>query len=340
MTTGIQPSKMHLLDLSPITIESPPDLNSCCDRIKKCFAAISVWFQLSVVGTIVRKYSYFRTLWWELYNFLASAANLKSFDTVFVVVGNSAQEIWQRISLLDKLVRIVKVLSVVSIPFAILGIVWEVKELINGPDCISSFLRIIENFAWLSESAATFVTGLHMLGTAIQATAMWAYTLYVANTFLSIATIILNCRSLQKDRRFLENLEVAEDAGKGWEYIKTSIKKNGLAFFDVNMTRFNFLINRIDKHIGLLDKSPNDQKKLVGKAITILRERIKAKDVCHKMIIVSSLVTCLGMVILLFTPVFPLAYAMLVLSALIGIVRFFRNRESVQKMDQALLKAL
>lgn len=236
--------------------------------------------------------------------------------------------------LMTKLValsRYARLASIVAIPFAIYGVASEAKRMTKDQK-VDGILRIMEATSWLSQSASTFVRGLSLTGAhAVTVAADCALSFSCASVILSTATIALNVKHLRESRVFLKKIKKAEDLG----VLKVQSNDNLEKYFNVEGDKLKGMIKDIDTNIRskLNSEQPEDKaegKSIREKALNAFKVRIKSKHLSHKLACVSAVVTLIGMAILLLSPLAPLAYTFLAIGSGIALVKFYREKKSIE----------
>lgn len=313
-----------------------PEPVTCSEKVARCFAECQVCFCESCVGTLYRRAVDYIPLASGIYYLVSSVANMRAFSGLlhlFEHASAAAGDSWMQHGVIQKLVHYAKILAAVSIPFALYSVGCEIINLFDDYDRLGAVLRLTEGLAWLGDCTATFTTGLHMIGAAAASAASWAFSFYVAGTFLSIATTILNSRSLYQGEEFLSRME-SEPAQQIWEELKAKSPRDLTNLFDAKGSRIEKTIKAVEEQMAKCD--PEEQRDLLDRTFTVMKERIRTKGWANRFAIVSSIVSCIGMIIFLFTPIAPLAYGLLALSAAISIVKFFYERNAIADFEESM----
>ncbi len=323
-------NRIHALPIEGIAgIAQEQPTSVCCACVRQRFANLAASFNQSSVGRICNRYIYpYTAIIFNMIRMVINLSNARIFNIFLNLFRNAAtatQERWVRSDLMLRIVRYTKTLAVLSIPFALFTICKEIYNCIVEPRKYEAVLRLLEAFAWLSDSMATFLNGLQMLGTlAIQAT-NWVFALSLLAAFLSLATIALNIKNLYHVRRLQHLMSNGENPAVILDNLLMKSDARLNKAFDVNARRLRHQLVEVHQQSGQIQQ----------RAVEALKMRIKIKNFCHKLAIVSSVIALIGMS-LFFIPLAGPGYGMLAVAAGISAVKSLYERQAVRRLNIAL----
>lgn len=300
-------------------------------KVGSCFTRTKEWFDHSWIGRIYYRYDPYRPFGMYAYNFLSSTYNMINFSGIFNIykLTTLLRKDWNKSSLIDKFRHVGKILFILSIPFALYGLGVSIKDLITKDDRWSAILRMGENLSWLGSSTGTLIWGLYTVGMGGLNALILAFSFYAVGGFLSISTTILNALDLDKRASF-KNTITKLDAVACWDNIRAKSTKKLAELLNVTekiATLFKMSISK---------KAEKDQPKAIEKAFASLKNRIHKQVLLGRLAVVSSSISFVGTIILLFTPIFPLACTLLALSAVLSMIRFYYNHRDLQDFKKSI----
>lgn len=317
---------------SPSHAASPNVSSVSCS----CFSNLSSSINNSCVGRFYRRCVAYTPLVTDLTGVIVNIANAKTlsfllnfvFDTTAASGGSWKGQEW-----LFKAVRDVKVLAAVTIPVALYSLGRDTYELVRGTEQVDAGLRVAENLSWLGDSTSTFISGLESTGAihnGIAATTF--FPISIASGCLATATIALNGRRLYQSRQLLKEM----DAEPGDNEVLTLLTSKDEYFlqksFNVEGEKLKETLQEIQGLAAkkLANGDAKASQNTLKTTVDSLKERIRTKNWSHRLSILSSIVTLVGMGILLFSPFGPIAYGLMAVAALVSVAKFLYERKSMR----------
>ena len=311
------------IDMSRFAHLRPPRAPTCCERISLCFQRIKEWFDNSCIGKMYYRYDPYRPFGMYAYNFLSNTYNISALNGIFNIYKLSTifRKDWRECSWLEKFQHFGKILFILSIPFALYGLGVAIRDFVNAEDRINCVLRMGENLSWLGSSAGTLTVGLYTVGAGTITALIWAFAFYAAGAVLGASTTVLNWIDLRKRLQFRNEIEKL-DAEASWKVAKGKSPQHLSEVLNVPVNIANTFIKSIEWRL--------DKDVAIREANNRLKNRINQQAFFGKIAVISSAVSFIGTLILLFTPIFPVAYGLLALSAGLSMVRFYYNHKSLK----------
>lgn len=299
----------------------------CCGAIRRCFENLSSSFHRSYLGLFYRKCLPYSSLIRHSANLVSNVACTDLFNVIVRKMGKPHPgSLGNDYQLLSKVIQNAKILKVVSIPFALTGIGVEICKAVQNRDKTEPLLRIAKNLGWLGDSVAAFVGGLHAAGAVVANVSAWTLSFYGAGAFLSLASCPLAAWGLRQSCALGD--EIRNIAGsKGSEGVIQHLLAK-----DNRFLRKHFRVEG-KKLRCALQKIPAEKAELT---VAALQKRIQVRQWSHRLTVISSVITWLGMMILIFTPLFAFAYALMAVASIISISKFIYDRKSKARFAAAL----
>lgn len=300
-----------------------------------CFANLSYSFHNSCIGKFYQRCVTYTPLVTDLTGVIVNIANAKTFSFLlnFLFDTTAASgDSWKGQEWLVRAVREVKVLAAVTIPVALYSLGRDSFELINGTEKVDATLRVAENLSWLGDSTSTFISGLEVTGAIAEGTsALTFFPISVASACLATATITLNGRRLYQSRQLIKEMDLQASDNEVLTLLNNKDEYFLQKSFNVEGDKLKETLQDIQ---GLAAKKlasgdAKSSQETLQKTVDGLKERIRTKNWSHGLAILSSVVTLIGMAILLFSPLGPIAYAILAVAALVSVAKFLYERKSL-----------
>lgn len=269
-----------------------------------------------------------------------------------------AKEFFHHSAFFLKSVEATRFFIFTALPFTCYNLYKGCRDLILGPknEKIDAGLMLASEVGSLGDCAVAFATGLEILGQ-FKTNASWVIPLAAVSTALSVAAIIAQVKGWWESRLFLKNVLKNNDMHERENFSFDHYKK---IFEDINsqenkvlQQQFKVSGNKLKKKIHSLwtdaNKqlvSTNESEKTQAKAqlkqtIKLLKDRVETKKRSHTLAIIAAVVGLIATVILLCTPLAPLAlatagYTLLALSSVVSIGKIghdiFYRRHFIKKM--------
>lgn len=321
------------LNNPPVPPTPPAHPTSCCQRVYECFQRIRHNFDNSRLGRLVYHGINLSPLISNACTCVSSIVNGQYFNILVNLMWNAntaSEAAWKRYEWAFKLIRGAKVFAITAVPFALLTAGKAAYEIVATNEKIDAMLRMIESLGWTGDCASYFVNGLFDLDLVSRNAMTVAFSFSVASAFLSTATLALNAKHLYHGNKLLETIERT-----GGNYVGVLQHLNLKSDYEIRR-HFGVAGHKFREKILPIIQNAENNAGIVQTTVDHLKDRIKDKNFSHKLAIASAAVTCIGMLILLFTPIFPLAYGLLALAAAVAVYNFFIERRSVNKLKHEL----
>lgn len=324
-------SAISPLDISQSAPENPKSFSCCgCGAVRRCFSYISELYNRLVDPVNAA------TDMTQIVTNLTNARVFNVFLSLFQNATNATEERWIHYDSVMKVVRTAKILAIVTVPFALYSIFREAWSVCVGNSRLEASLRLAEGLSWLCQSLATALNGVQMMEIAVLQAVEWVFSLSVAAVFFSAATIILSCMQLAEGKEFLRKLN--NTATSENERVKDLQEDSYAKQYDVQK-----YLEKHKNHIGKSIKIWTKITKVLSGGdidfkgvINSLEERVKAKNFAHKLAIVSSVVSFIGMA-LLFSPILmPFGYGLLALASGVAVFQFVWDRRAQRRLENEL----
>jgi hypothetical protein len=249
---------------------------------------------------------------------------------------------WNQHVWIVKVVKNIKLLSVISLPFALYSVLSSGWKVISSKEKIDSALNAIEGLSWLGDSASTFIAGLDVVGL-LERTAKLTSALSLLSVVLASATIFINIRRIRQGQEAIQEMNAAVGDGESnvAAVVKMMSEKDKYYLekvFGVNSSRLQRTLLTINQNAKNADGHVGEQA-LVN-TVDSLKKRIISKKLSHQLTIVSTAIALIGMSILLLNPLLAVAaYYILTASGAVAALNFFYERRST-KLFQSLLQQI
>jgi len=238
--------------------------------------------------------------------------------------------------ILSKITTCMEFIPGISIPFALRAIWKATKGLVKGKNKVDSALRKMEGWAWLIDSTYTLFNGLHLSGAVGLTAVKIAASASVASSFLWLATIALSVKHIKESNQLLNSFKKCTDRNV-FVQIGTMKNRDLTKYFNVNAQALTGALAKIATKLSS-DIPEGEKVKIYDGANKILKNRIKDKNFSHKLTILSSTITFVAMLVLAFTPLAPLAYLFLTVSAVITLAKVIREYRASSKFFNDLAR--
>lgn len=296
----------------------------CYSHIRQCFAYLSHTFNQSRINRFCQRCIYpYTSLVTNAIQVVVNLSNARIFNIFINIFQNTTtaiEERWIRSTLMLKIVRSTKILALTTLPFALFVIGKEICSCFTAPSKMDAIFRLLEGVTWLSDSLAASLNGLQILG--VFQAVNWIFSLSLSSTLLSIALIILRGKELyssQKMQFLMENSNnLLEDLLSYDNYALNKI-------FDVDAQKLRATL------LNVQQQAENIQQQM----IETLKNRIRIKNFCHRLAIISSLITLIGMAIL-FIPLISPGYGLLAVAATVSFIKVLYEKKSTNYLNKVL----
>ena len=250
---------------------------------------------------------------------------------------------WNQHVWIVKIAKNIKLLSVISLPFALYSVFSSSWRMINGNEKIDSALNAIEGLSWLGDSSSTFIAGLDVIGL-LERTTKLTLALSLLSVTLASATIFINIRRLRQGQAVIQEINAAVNEGESnvAAAIRLMAEKDNYCLeknFSVNPIKLKRTLATIYNSIKEITENEVGEKKLAA-TIDCLKKRIMSKKLSYQLTIVSTAITLIGMtIILLSPPLAAVAYCLLTASGAVATFNFIYERR-MTKLFQSRLQSI
>ncbi|MBA3957663.1 MAG: hypothetical protein H0X51_04610 [Parachlamydiaceae bacterium] len=253
----------------------------------------------------------------------------------------------ERYDWLFKAVKLLQFVPLISGICALRLIRKETKDLVSGmqgreetaPDNRSEVgLRIGEGVAALADAVASVFSTLKFTGLATQTALTIGSSFSFAGTFLWLASVVLHVKQLRGDKQH-------------WKSIQDILGKNPQKpNYDAALTKMQQCkMYQLSQHYGVdgeilmhqiegiqrvnFTRSDEENARVSKALFGALEERIVDKNVSHKLAIVSSVITFIGMLVFLCTPFASLAYAAIAIGVMFSFAKTKYDNKSIARLE-------
>ena len=247
---------------------------------------------------------------------------------------------WNQHVWIVKVAKNIKLLSVISLPFAFYSVLSSGWKVVNGKEKIDSALSAIEGLSWLGDSTSTFIAGLDVVGL-LDHTSKLTSTLSFLSVVLASATIFINIRRIKQGQEATQEINEAADAGSspaaaGIKIMREKDRYYLDKIFGVNPTSLQRTLLAIHQSAIRNADGRVGEQALVN-TVDCLTKRIISKKLSHQLTVVSTAITLVGMTIILLNPPLAVAaYCLLSASGAVATFNFFYERRSIKLFQSRL----
>lgn len=305
--------------MSITAVPVPQRTQSCCERSQQRAAN-------SCVGRAYKRIEPYFPVINEGGKAIASSVNARAFQTIinfFINTTSATGTSWENYQGLRETMKVARLGIIVSIPFAIYGVVDETKDLFTKSHKTDSALRLAENLSWLASSSASFIEGLHMVGKVSEEVAKTVFHFYAASGILSVAITALHLKRRSEVREFSKQLATFQFPHQAFTHLRGLDDYKLFNLFDTDAVKLKGRLAAVQV---------NNQYK----AMDEIKRHLSNRETAHDMAIVAALITLAASIILLYHPQSLTGYGMIAGASMIQIYRFFYNRRSVVHLDKRL----
>ena len=252
------------------------------------------------------------------------------FSRKIKTVGETAKTFCRSQKILNKALDSTYFSPLLTLPFAIYKIVKCAMKIFKHNTLmqkVDAGIGLTTTLSELTEGAVYIAKGLEKFGAVTLGAIKWTTGVTIASVVLSSAVIFTHIRNWYKTHSFLKNAdqqlhEKNDDYKKAVDSLVQE-KKSG-SYLNASKKQLESIK---DYSENVADSSQLET--LYAK----LRSRIKTKIFSHKLALVSAVVSLIATVILLATPLAPLAYAVMAVGALILIGKYIQERFNQSRFD-------
>lgn len=301
--------------------------STCSDSVKQCFSNLNSQFQQSCAGKIYQKISPYNNLIYHGAYSIYYGFNIYSPNTF-------ATNAPVRTDLIGKLVnasKCIKVTALAAIPLAIYNIYDNASQAIRSADRCDFILKMITQMGWLNDCIACSVTGLKAAGAVAMNVLPAVNSLYGIGAIFALAGVALSSKRIHESRVLDQNMVKLLDKFGPEKPIQYLLSKDDVYLqrhFKVEGKDLRTMINRIkDKALASVEQKKN----ICKQAFDILRDRIRAVNWSHALVIAATVITFIGMIFLLCTPLVVVAYGLLLAGSLVHVAKFIQHKISTER---------
>lgn len=345
-------SSLAIPNVNPLDNGTPPNpaapaaaplaASGFSSAISNCFSNLAQSIQNSCIGRFYQRCVSYSPLVSDLTGVIVNIANAKTFsymlNFVFDTTAASSSQ-WKGQEWALKAIRDAKLLAAVTIPVALYSVIRDGYEVALGTEKIDASLRVAENLSWLGDSTATVISGLEVTGAIPEgAVAATFFPISIASGCLATATIALNARRLYQNQQLLKEM----NAQGSDDQVLTLLTSKDEYFLNKNFNVEGGKLKTTLQEIQTLAQNKlsggdaHASQGVLQQTVRSLKERISTKNWSHALSILSSTVTLIGMSILLFTPLSPVAYSLMAAAALVSVIKFLYERRALKHFATTL----
>lgn len=261
---------------------------------------------------------------------------------MFRTVATSSKS-WNQHVWVVKVVRNSKLFAAASLPFALYRVGYSGWKVIRGTEKFDFALKAIEGLSCLGDSISTFIAGLDVAGV-LHRTATLTLSISLISVVLATATIALNIRRLRQGQAAVREIQTCGQAAVAAGESPAAAVVKMLAAKDEYYLEKNFNVDGRKLHdtlqvVAKSAKATNNEDaqnktvsdKVLRDTIQNLKMRIKTKKWSHRLAILSSVISVIGMsVILLVPPLAVVAYSLLAAAAIISTISILYETKSIR----------
>jgi hypothetical protein len=317
--------------IAPITPNTPS-----CARMQQCYANAKNEFDNSCAGHLYQKIKPYQTMIYDalyagyyLLNIFSPQKTITDATTATTIGSAWYDPIIQ-------VVKCIKVFAVAAVPLAFYNIYYEANRAIHSLDRIDFVLKMVNQIGWLTDIIASFMTGLKATGAIAINVSTGVSALYGVGAFFSLATMAINIKQICQNQSLASELNKIEFEQGGEGVLKHLTSKDDhflKKHFNMPGAKLRQKIEEIRNKVLL---QPENKEAILSRTMKGLWGRIKANNWSNALVILAAVVTFIGMMVLLCTPLAPLAYGLLALGAGVNVIKFFYERYAAQQFKMSL----
>ena len=319
--------------LPPFVAVLPSPNEGICQRARNLVARVS-----TCIGQTVETHEHTVSIATGFVGVVSYTANARIFNLLLGLMFQSSTAAPSDSSILVSQVfsglKATKVASLILVPIALAS---TIKEAIGlaGEHRVDAGLKTVDNLAWTVETSSMSLSGLNMLGVVSDVVGNLAATAIIGSWGVSSVVVgALNLKHLIESKWFLKELEKS----KSDEEVIKKVMALGddhhrVKHFGVNGETLRIQLARIQ---AVMIDRPKEAGEIAKTTADLLKKRITQKNFSNKLAILCSVVTLIAVAILMFSPLAPLGYSILIITSAILLYKAFYDRRRVREFNERL----